>query len=246
MVTIDPEFKKLIDALTEQEREDLENSIRENGYNPAFPVILWKGHDIIVDGHNRYEISQKLNIEPTFTEQEFESKEAVMEWMIKNQLARRNLTPEQLSYYRGLKYNNMKSSHGGSSCKSCNSKTNETLAKEFGVSARTISNDGKFNEAIDKICKVCDLNKQDLLGKFKKTDIIELADLPENKIANELEKLKNGNKTKKASKGVCPYYFQFNSDINRKLISMAKGNPQEFIENLINAAYEGGQHNASI
>lgn len=66
-VIVDPEFKSLIDALTEQEREDLETSIKENGFNKAFPIIIWKNHQIIVDGHNRYEICQKLGIEPEFT-----------------------------------------------------------------------------------------------------------------------------------------------------------------------------------
>ncbi|AKB64918.1 ParB N-terminal domain-containing protein [Methanosarcina mazei] len=238
MVTIDPEFKKLIDPLNEQEREDLENSIRENGFNPAFPVILWKNHDIVVDGHNRFEICQKLNVEPKIIEQEFESREAVKEWMIRAQLSRRNLTPEQLSYFRGLKYNTEKSSYGGSSCKNCNSKTNEKLAKEFGVSARTISNDGKYTEAIDKICKVCDISKQELLRDFKKSDIIELADMPENKVKDGLEKLRSGDKKKKNAKGSCPYYLEFDSEINKKIIEMARGNAKALFESLINAEYE--------
>lgn len=238
MVTVDPEFKQLIDALTEQEREDLETNIRENGFNKAFPIILWKGHDIIVDGYNRFEICQKLCVEPEYVEQEFENREAVKEWMVKAQLARRNLSPEQLAYFRGLRYNTEKSSYGGAGCKTCNSKTNEKLAKEFGVSARTVSNDGKYNEAVDRICKVCDMSKQEVLRGFKRTDILGFADMPEGKIKGELDKLRKGEKKKKTAKGVCPYYLEFEPEVNKKITTLARGNVQALFEALINAEFE--------
>ena len=40
-------------------------------------------------------------------------RESVKEWMIKNQLGRRNLTPQEASYYRGKLYEARKLSHGG-------------------------------------------------------------------------------------------------------------------------------------
>lgn len=63
-IVIDPEFRDLIPTLSEEELNGLEKSIVENGFNPAFPLIIWKGHNILVEGHNRYAICRKHNIEP--------------------------------------------------------------------------------------------------------------------------------------------------------------------------------------
>ncbi|AKB61368.1 ParB/RepB/Spo0J family partition protein [Methanosarcina mazei] len=238
MVIVDPELKKLIVALASEERERLKNSIMENGFNPAFPVILWKGHDTIVDGHNRWEICQELGVEPEIIEQEFETKEDVMIWMVKNQLARRNLTPDQYSKLRGSRYNVEKAAWGKVKGKSCTSRTDERLSMEYGVSPRTIKNDGKFAAAVEKICTVCTIEENDLVGKFKKSDIMELGELPDNKIEKGLEKLKAGGKVKSKPEGTCPYYLQFNSSTNEKILEMSAGNPQEFFLDLINAEYE--------
>lgn len=88
---IDSEFKKLIPPLTEEEYQQLEQNIIKDGWRPNEYIILWNG--IIVDGHNRYEISRKYNIEFNTKEKEFSSRDEVMLWIIENQLGRRNITP---------------------------------------------------------------------------------------------------------------------------------------------------------
>jgi len=58
---IDSEFKNLIPPLTEEEYKGLENSILSEGCRDN--LVTW--NDILIDGHNRYEICQKHNIEFT-------------------------------------------------------------------------------------------------------------------------------------------------------------------------------------
>jgi hypothetical protein len=157
--------------------------------------------------------------------------------MIKAQLARRNLTPEQLSYYRGLEYNAKKSSRGGSKVQNDTLRMDNKLSKVYGVSTSTIKRDGKFSEAVDKICMLCSTSKQDLLSKFKKADILNLAELPDNKIPVGLEKLQAGGKTKKKASCSFSYTFQFNTELNKMLTKLSKGNEQEFIEELIREKY---------
>jgi hypothetical protein len=239
MVTVDLELKKLIVALSEKERAALKASIEENGFNPAFPIILWKGHDTIVDGHNRYECCEELGVTPVFVEQEFENKEAVMVWMVKAQLARRNLTPEQLSTLRGSRFNVEKAGHGGSRGKNCHLKTDEKLASEYGVSPRTIRNDWKFSESIDKISEACNISKNDLLGKFRKADIMTLGSYPTEQIPKGLKKLEEDGHLKDSKpKSKCAYYLQFDSDLNDKILKLSKGDAQLFFEELINEAWE--------
>lgn len=90
---VDPELHDLIPPLTQEEYEGLERSIIEEGCRE--PLIVWG--KTIVDGHNRYEICKKRGI-PFKTEQkEFEDRNDVIIWMIRNQFGRRNLTPYQRS-----------------------------------------------------------------------------------------------------------------------------------------------------
>ena len=58
-LTIDPEFKRLLPALRPEEFRLLEESILAEGCRD--PIVVWE--NIIVDGHNRYEICQKNHLE---------------------------------------------------------------------------------------------------------------------------------------------------------------------------------------
>ncbi len=86
---VDQEFSSLLPPLSEKEFNDLEKSLVEHGYEgPA--IQLWNG--VIVDGHNRYYLCRKHNIEFKTENIEFENREEAMQWMIRLQIAKRNLT----------------------------------------------------------------------------------------------------------------------------------------------------------
>ncbi len=53
---IDSEFQSLIPPLTPEELAGLEDSLKSEGCRDA--LVVW--NDTIVDGHNRYEICQRL------------------------------------------------------------------------------------------------------------------------------------------------------------------------------------------
>jgi len=88
--SIDHEFKALIRSLTGAEYSALEASIVAEGCRDA--LVIWRGYGIIVDGHNRYDICQKHGIAFRVEERDFPDRQAVKVWILKNQLARRNLT----------------------------------------------------------------------------------------------------------------------------------------------------------
>ena len=99
---IDPEFAGQIPPLTSEEFEQLEANILEDG-KVINPLITWNG--FIVDGHNRYRILQKhMEIPYNTFEKEFPDRYAVIAWICKNQLGRRNLTPAQRKYLIGKQY----------------------------------------------------------------------------------------------------------------------------------------------
>lgn len=88
---IDKEFQSLIPPLTAEEYAGLEESILSEGCRDA--LVVWG--DTLIDGHNRYEICTKHGIPFDTVEMDFPDRDAVMLWMMKNQLARRNLNTIQ-------------------------------------------------------------------------------------------------------------------------------------------------------
>ena len=110
-LTIDPEFEGKIPPLREEELKQLEENILADGV-VINPLIVWDG--VIVDGHNRYRILQKHpEIQFTTYEKQFSDRYAAIAWICKNQLGRRNLTPQQFKYLIGQQYGAEKASHGG-------------------------------------------------------------------------------------------------------------------------------------
>src|SRR5699024_8113426 len=88
---IDDDFKNLIRPLDEDEFNELESNILKEGIRDK--LVVWD--KTIIDGHNRYEIAQKHNLDFDVERLHFLSKEEAINWMVKNQLGRRNLTPQQ-------------------------------------------------------------------------------------------------------------------------------------------------------
>jgi len=151
-IKIDPEFKSLIPPLTTEEFTQLEKSIVSEGCRDA--LVLWDG--IIVDGHNRYEICQKHGIPFKTTEMQFSDREEAKDWIDKNQLGRRNLTPDQIRIIRGRRYERTKKIVGRPEKCDQNDhinpkRTSEKIGAEHGVSSPTIRRDGKFFNELESL-----------------------------------------------------------------------------------------------
>ena len=99
---IDPEFQSQIPPLTDDEFKQLEENILKEG-KLLSPLIVWG--NTLVDGHNRYAILQKHpEIYFSTTPLQFENREETIAWICRNQLGRRNLSPEQKRYLLGKQY----------------------------------------------------------------------------------------------------------------------------------------------
>lgn len=91
MLKIDFEFRDLIPPLTAEEYSGLEESILRDGCRDA--LVVWG--ETIVDGHNRYEICKKHDLPYQIVQKEFDDRDSVKLWMMRNQLSRRNLSDFQ-------------------------------------------------------------------------------------------------------------------------------------------------------
>ena len=79
---IDPEFKALIRPLTKEEYSTLEANLILDGCRE--PIVTWNG--LIVDGHNRYEICNRLHIPYHVVAYDFDSREDAIIWIVSSQV----------------------------------------------------------------------------------------------------------------------------------------------------------------
>ena len=180
-LSVDPEFASKIPSLREEELKQLEENILADGV-VINPLIVWNG--IIVDGHNRYRILQQHpEIQFTIYEKEFTDRYAVIVWICKNQLGRRNLTPQQFKYLMGQQYGAEKASHGGDrksdQQKSSGQndhliekeKTRQRIANENHVSESFVRRSEYFAQGVDAAEEAVPGIKQEILtGSIKPTE----------------------------------------------------------------------------
>jgi hypothetical protein len=158
-IKIDPEFRDLIPPLSEVELKQLHDNLTSRGC--LNPLIVWKEEGILIDGHNRYAFCNKCGYEYDVRELSFPSREQAKDWIILNQLGRRNVSPDTAAKLRGMLYISRKKSvgapDGNENWKSQLGQsgpietTAEAVAKETGVSPRTIKRDAEYAEACDKL-----------------------------------------------------------------------------------------------
>ena len=212
-ITILPELESLIPSLLTTELAQLSANLEQEGCREA--LLVWpttegivNGTDnpttlnILIDGHNRYRICTRKGIKFRVSPREFDSLSAAKEFMIDNQLGRRNLTPEQMSYLRGKKYRQQKNEPGRQAglANGQPEPTKDRLAREFEVSPSTILRDADFSAGIDKL--TTDVKRDVLGGKQKiskgllrtlgKTDTIREGSLSLANVASVLEEEATG------------------------------------------------------
>lgn len=148
---IDNEFRNYIRPLSSEEYDKLEASILSEGIRD--PLVIWQG--ILLDGYHRYKIAQEHGLEYKTVEVELPDRDAAKEWILVNQLGRRNLTEQEASYYRGKLYSAKKQQGKRTDLTLAQnvlkSDTAEELGKQYGVSHMTIKRDEQFSKAVDKV-----------------------------------------------------------------------------------------------
>lgn len=184
-VQVLPELESFITPLSRDAYAQLRENILEEGIRE--PLIVWVNGDqeILVDGHNRFRIAKDHDLPYKKARKGFKSIEEVKKWMIQNQLGRRNLTDLELSYFRGLLYNQKKQGWGGKrETEGIPGKTARMIADEYKVNERTILRDERLYQGIENIGrKNPDIKRQILSGdvKISKGKIQKLAEMDESR-----------------------------------------------------------------
>ena len=225
-IIIDQEFQALIPPLKAEEYASLESSIVDNGFDPAYPIILWD--KTIIDGHNRYDICTKHTLKFTTIKKKFDDKSAVLDWIYNNQLNRRNIDSFQKTYLIGMQYKNSKKMHGGDRKSNPQSedlnKTSEKIGKQNNVGHSTVERAEQFADDVNAIANKSGNEPQKVLSilysevKSTRGDVKDVAELEDEGLKTVLEwveqrkfktvkeavneyKIQNGERTKPKDKG---------------------------------------------
>ncbi len=190
-IIILPELQSLIPPPAEEEKNQLETNILKEGCREALLVwpttesVIYANSEsqkpvyILVDGHNRFGICKTHNVDFSIHIVNYNTLEEVKSFMIDNQLGRRNLSTEQASYLRGMKYLHLRQNKGKyerSEHKDQNGlyaqaqvtsphkdhfgpygredkkqTTAEQLAAEFNVGQTTIKRDAEFAQGLEML-----------------------------------------------------------------------------------------------
>ncbi len=188
-LTIDPEFKALIRPLSKEEYAQLEANLVYDGCRE--PIAVWMG--CIVDGHNRYEICNRLHIPYGVVVYDFKDREEAIIWICKNQLGRRNIADETRKYligkqYEAEKYISMvRNEHGTNQYRGrprkvqppvqeaedgyrreSGRRTANRLGEKYHISSGAVQKYSKYSQAVDKLGqKAPELVPQILAGTFR-------------------------------------------------------------------------------
>ena len=186
---IDPEFQSKIPPLQFEEEQQLEQNIIAEG-RLLNPIITWNGY--ILDGHTRYRILKKYGfIKFEVEEIQLANKYEALAWICKNQLGRRNLSPERKKFLLGKEYESTKlavgaplgSKHGIRKCGQndhifTESRTCQRIASEHGVGEKTVRRAEKYSQGIDAAEEAVPGAQEEILtGRIKATDA-QIAALP--------------------------------------------------------------------
>lgn len=168
-IKINIDFENLIPKQTAEQFKQLEENVLKDG-RVRNPLVVWKDHGILVDGHHRLRILKAHpEIPYTVIEQEFDDEDAVKEWIITNALGTRNLTETDYTLLVASLYKMRKRKHGNNAPRGESGKylstqngntgeepvrVSEQLAKELNVAKNTVIRAEQFADGLEAADKV--------------------------------------------------------------------------------------------
>lgn len=181
-LTVDAEFASLLTPLTPHEQALLSASLAAEGCRD--PIIVWKGHNVILDGHARWKFLQANPTIPFTVENvEFPTREQAREFVLLRQIGRRNLPPLAHAYYRGSLYRIAAKKPGARTDKATadgkRKWASDDVAARFQVDESTVRRDARLARDLDAVAAELshEFRTETLCGRARLTrvDITRLA-----------------------------------------------------------------------
>ena len=177
-IVIDPDIAGLLVPHAPHELALLETSLLADGCRD--PLVVWAGRRVLLDGHARLDICRRHALPFAATEVDLPDRDAAVAWMLNRALARRNMRPIAVSYYRGVLHRLTVAPPGtrvdldpGQGVRGA-----ADLAHEFGVDARTLRRDANLAADLDAVAEsLGDDFRRSVLSGVAKLTRVEIAAL---------------------------------------------------------------------
>jgi len=165
ILKIDPDIQAALRPMTPEEWGQFSKNVLSDG-KILEPLIVWKGKDIIVDGHHRWKAIQEFGLtDYSIEEKDFDDVDDAILWLLKHQKGRRNLNDSQLNLLIGRAYERQAAKDQNRNPLGTNqytvevsrqpddrpSRTVEVVGEAWGVSPKTVERAAQFVEVLHEI-----------------------------------------------------------------------------------------------
>jgi len=197
------ELFHLLPLHSKDEAEELKKAVvGDGGFTDAIKYCVWEGKNITLDGRNRMMLWSSLPEDtkiapPQVKRIELEDGMDPRQWILRNQLARRNLTPQQKSLILGDLYNKVKAPVGKPPNEENGKQTLTEFSEEYNENPNTVRHDAKFATAMDKVREVNPKFADDIVNgdvKATKESIIGMSALNGDGIGQAIVNVRDGKK----------------------------------------------------
>lgn len=173
-LTILPELRDHLPGVPKTTDAELERQLLDT-YGAVDVIWVWKGRNIITDGHRRYKFCKKHNLPFVIREREYADIQAVKDWMDSWIGSRRHLTPPELAQLLARRFECLRKNFPGRSA----NLIAEEIAKEQGVSRVKVLQASKQAKALKLLPE--DLRVRITSGEIRlsQEDLFSLCELGE-------------------------------------------------------------------
>lgn len=187
---VEEQFRTYLPHKFERCSHELEDMIVQDG-RARDPIVVWNkdGKLVVVDGHRRFEICKKHNLEFDVVEMEFASARAAKHWMDKTQFCRRNLDGHQRAVVIGrmdayLEEEKAAGRFTGNAARA--------IAKQLNVTPRQVFRGKQDAKAIEKVEE--SLRDKIVSGELKvsSSTLKALSEMPEREQLNAADQVAAG------------------------------------------------------
>lgn len=192
-LTRDPEFESYLPTTTPEMDKELERQLVATS-GPRDAIRVWKGQNIIVDGYRRHAICTRLNLPFRVEEIELKDRDHARTWMIRHQLARRNVTPAQQAKLMAALTEIYKAAKAARELPG-KGKANVAarVAKDTGTTVRTVHRASKYVAALSVLPE--DVRKQVETLQPAQVDVVALAAMQPDEQREILKEFTDGDYT---------------------------------------------------
>ncbi len=154
LLLVHPKIRRRLMPLSPEERNLLEQSVLTEGIRD--PLIVWRsnGRRYLLDGHQRHDLASKHSLPFAVQEIHLPGLVAALDWLDRNQLARRNLNTEQRALVLGRVYERAKR-QGARTDRTSGQKDRKWAAEQLGlangVDERTVRRAAAFARAMTRL-----------------------------------------------------------------------------------------------